>query len=113
MDCEVTIAEWKMGLRIFDYLIQTHLMMFGGSGDYDINGIDRIFRRVAPRNTLQALLDAKNAGMVLSNQTMIELSGLQIDPNEEMARVESETQLFPQGNIENTSVGETDTGAQT
>jgi len=113
MDCEITIAEWKMGLRIFDYLIQTHLMMFGGAGEYDINGIDRIFRRVAPRNTLQALSDAKNAGMVLSNQTMIELSGLQIDPAEEMARVESENQLLPDGNNDNTNVGETDTGAQT
>jgi hypothetical protein len=86
----VTIAEWKMGLRLFDYMVKTHLMMFWGSGDYDINGIDRIFRRVAPRNTLQALGDAKNAGMRLSNQTMIELSGLQIDYAEEESRLENE-----------------------
>jgi hypothetical protein len=51
--------------------------------------------------------------MVLSNQTMIELSGLQIDPAEEMARVESENQLLPDGNNDNANVGETDTGAQT
>jgi hypothetical protein len=79
MDCEVTIAEWAKGYRLLDYALQTYLIMFHGVEEYPLWEIERIFRRVAPRNTLQALTDAKNAGMALSNQTMIELSGLQID----------------------------------
>jgi SPP1 family phage portal protein len=89
-DVEITVSEWRQGFRQFDYLIQTYLMMFQGVPDYDLADIDRIFRRLAPRNTMTALVEAKAAGMPISNETMWELSGLQIDPEKELERLENE-----------------------
>ena len=39
---------------------------------------------------IQALVEAKNAGIILSNKTLIELSGLQISADEEAGRLSVE-----------------------
>jgi hypothetical protein len=70
-----------------------YLMTYEGMSEYDVSDIDRIFRRTAPRNILQALVEARNAGIVLSNQTLVELSGLPIDPILEAERIENERAL--------------------
>jgi SPP1 family phage portal protein len=90
MDCQTTIQAWQKSLRYMDYLVQTFLMTWTAEGEYDLAGISRIFRRVAPRNTMGLLVEARQAGMVLSNGTMIELSGLQLDPVEEALRIDRE-----------------------
>jgi SPP1 family phage portal protein len=95
-DVAITVNEWRMGFRQFDYLIQTYLMMFDGVDEYDIADIDRIFRRLAPRNTMGALVEARNAGMQISQETMRELSGLQIDPEKEKERLLLEASNNPQ-----------------
>ncbi len=89
MDVEVTIGEWTMGWALQDYVIRNYLTVHRGLTDYSLVGIERIFRRVAPRNMLQALSDAANAGITLSNRTKIEQSGLQIDPIQEQARLDA------------------------
>ena len=94
MDTTITTGLWDMGFRQFDYLIQTFLMTFRGLSEYNLHEIDRIYRRTAPRNILAALVEARNAGMILSNQTLIELSGLQIDSAIEEERLKTD-QISP------------------
>jgi SPP1 family phage portal protein len=96
-DTQITVAEWEKSFRKYDAVVKNYLMTFEGAGDYDIGDIDRIFRRTAPRNMIQALAEARTAGMVLSNQTMMELSGLPIDPILEAERIENE-RVLPAGN---------------
>lgn len=95
-DCIITIAEWQEGLGYYDYVVSNYLTMWEGVAEYDIEDIQRIFRKAIPRNMLQALLDARNAGLMLSTETLIELSGLPIDPVREMERINTtQTQFVP------------------
>jgi len=89
-DTQITVAEWERSYREFDYVVKNYMIVFEGISEYDIEGIDRIFRRTAPRNILQALVEARNAGIVLSNQTLVELSGLPVDPIVEKQRLADE-----------------------
>ena len=107
-DTQITVAEWQKSYRMFDSVVRNYLMTFEGIGDfYNIEDIDRIFRRTAPRNILQALVEARNAGIVLSNQTLVELSGLPVDPILEAERLEKE-RVLP---VENNEASEDQTAA--
>lgn len=86
-DSQVTQSEWETGLRHYDYVVKNYLTTFQAVPDYSVNDIDRIFRRTAPRNILQALVEARSAGITLSNQTLVELSGLPVDPVIEAERI--------------------------
>ena len=90
MDTNITVGQWDEGFRQLDYLIQTYLMTFMGISVYPIWEIDRIYRRTAPKNDISALVEARNAGLNLSNETKIELSGLQIDPEAEAIRIQND-----------------------
>lgn len=92
-DTQITVAEWQKAFRHYDAVVMNYLMTYEGMSEYDVSDIDRIFRRTAPRNILQALVEARNAGIVLSNQTLVELSGLPIDPILEAERIENERAL--------------------
>ncbi len=92
-DTQITVAEWEKAFRLHDTIVKNYLMTFEGVADYDVSDIDRIFRRTAPRNILQALVEARNAGIVLSNQTLVELSGLPVDPILEAERIGNERVL--------------------
>ena len=70
--------------------MQTFMYTFLRSGEYDIAGIERIFRRTAPNNTMGMLVESRQAGIILSNRTKIELSGFQIVADEEEERLEAE-----------------------
>ena len=89
-DVSTTLKMWKRSLRYFDYIIQTFMYAFLRSGEYDIAGIERIFRRTAPNNTMGMLVESRQAGIILSNRTKIELSGFQIVADEEEERLEAE-----------------------
>jgi len=95
MDTNITTGEWDAGFRQLDYIIQTYLMVFLIETEYPLWEVDRMYRRTAPRNMLQALVEAQNAGILLSNETKIELSGLQIDLANETARISEERDSFP------------------
>ena len=86
-DAIVTIAEWQEGLGYFDYVVRNYMILYEGSGEYDVGGIVRVFRKVIPKNMLQALVEAKNAGIMLSNETLLEISGLPVDPVREAGRL--------------------------
>jgi len=94
-DTQITVAEWEKAFRLFDTVVKNYLFVFEGLSDYDVDQIDRIFRRTAPRNILQALVEARNAGIMLSNQTLVELSGLPVDPILEAQRLEDEKEKEP------------------
>ena len=86
-DAIVTIAEWQEGLGYFDYVVRNYMILYEGSREYDVGGIVRVFRKVIPKNMLQALVEAKNAGIMLSNETLLEISGLPVDPVREAGRL--------------------------
>jgi len=94
MDTNITVGQWDEGFRQLDYIIQTYLTTFTGVSDYPIWEIDRIYRRTAPKNDISALVEARNAGLNLSNETKIELSGLQIDPDEEALRIQNDPNII-------------------
>jgi SPP1 family phage portal protein len=118
-DTQITVAEWQKAFRHYDAVVMNFLMTYEGMSEYDVSDIDRIFRRTAPRNILQALVEARNAGIVLSNQTLVELSGLPIDPILEAERIKNEPadsqsdvqiQEIPQGVEVSADAGVVDTG---
>jgi SPP1 family phage portal protein len=94
-DTQITVAEWEKAFRLYDLVVKNYLTTFEGFADYEISDIARIFRRTAPRNILQALVEARSAGIRLSNQTLVELSGLPVDPILEAMRLEEEKQALP------------------
>ena len=103
MDTNITVGQWDEGYRHLDYLIQTYLYTFRGLGEYPVYEIDRIYRRTAPKNDISALVEARNAGIMLSNDTKIGLSGLQLDAEQEAEKLAAEptTNEVPQDTGEN------------
>ena len=105
-DVSTTLKMWTRALRYMDHVIQTFLYTFIRADEYDSTGIDRIFRRTAPLNTMGMLVEAKQAGIILSNRTKIELSGFQRDAEEEEARLEAELgTVMEEAPTENVSKG--------
>lgn len=102
-DTQTTIKAWEKSLKYLDYIVQTFLTTWHGIAEYNLYNITRIFRRVAPKNIMGLLEQANRAGIVLSNGTLIELSGLQVDPLDEQKRIDEERPI-EENDTENVAV---------
>jgi hypothetical protein len=84
-DTAMTIQLWRESFGYLDDVI-----MRGSSYDYDPRGIVREFRKQSPTSGLGEVVLANTAGITLSNETKIKLSGLPIDSEEEQRKLEKE-----------------------